>query len=428
MDFNDTEKEALFRKRVRSFLDSNATKRISTSGKSKEGGSSSSISSAGAPETVKGEEAADKALQKAKVWQKKKAEEGLAAILWPKEFGGYGGTPLEQVIYQQEEHNYFVHSGYFEIGIGMLGPTLMTWGKEEDKIRYLPKMITGEEIWCQLFSEPSAGSDLAGIRMKAEKDGDEWVLNGQKVWTSGAQFSDFGMIVARSDPNAVKHKGLTYFFLDMKTPGIEVKPIKQISGSANFNEVFFNDVRIPDSQRLGAEGEGWKVALTTLMNERLAVGDPPGLDFDQIFEATKELEVEDGLAIKNSEVRQKMADWYVQSRGLQYTKYRSITALSKGQTPGPELSISKLVTASKMQDVSSYALDLMDMGGYVIDDKDSVMNNLFQNGLLFSTAMRIAGGTDEVLRNIIAERVLGLPQDERMDKKIPFKDLPTGRN
>ena len=320
-----------------------------------------------------------------------------------------------------------MHSGYFEIGIGMLGPTMMVWGKDEDKVKYLPKMLNGEEIWCQLFSEPSAGSDLAGIKMKAEKDGDEWVLNGQKVWTSGAHFADYGMIVARSDPSALKHKGLTYFFLDMKTPGIEVKPIEQISGSSNFNEVFFNDVRIPDTQRLGNEGDGWKVSLTTLMNERLAVGDPAGLDFDEIFEITRDLEVEDGLAINNSEVRQKMADWYVQSRGLKYTKYRSITALSKGQTPGPELSISKLVTASKMQDVSSYALDLMDMGGYVLDEQNAILNNVFQNGLLFSTAMRIAGGTDEVLRNIIAERVLGLPQDTREDKVKPFNELPSGK-
>ena len=163
------------------------------------------------------------------------------------------------------------------------------------------------------------------------------------------------------------------------------------------------------------------------MNERLAVGDPAGLDFDEIFEITRDLEVEDGLAINNSEVRQKMADWYVQSRGLKYTKYRSITALSKGQTPGPELSISKLVTASKMQDVSSYALDLMDMGGYVLDEKNPVLNNVFQKGLLFSTAMRIAGGTDEVLRNIIAERVLGLPQDTREDKTKPFNELPSGK-
>ena len=418
MDFNDNPKEAEFRTKVRKFLDANAQRR---------GEIVKTPTTAGAPESVNGEKAAHDALMKAKEWQKKKAEAGLAAIMWPKDFGGYGGSPIEQVIYQQEEHNYFVHSGYFEIGIGMLGPTMMVWGKDEDKKKYLPKMLTGEEIWCQLFSEPAAGSDLAGIKMKAEKDGSDWILNGQKVWTSGAHLSDYGMIVARSDPNAVKHKGLTYFFLDMKTPGIEVKPIKQISGTAHFNEVFFNDVRIPDSQRLGEEGEGWKVALTTLMNERLAVGDPPGLDFDQIFDLTKEVEIEDGPAIKNSEVRQKIADWYVQSRGLQYTKYRSITALSKGQTPGPELSISKLVTASKMQDVSSYALDLLDMHGYVIDDKNPAMNNLFQNGLFFSTALRIAGGTDEVLRNIIAERVLGLPQDERMDKKVPFKDLPTGR-
>ena len=300
------------------------------------------------------------------------------------------------------------------------------WFSEQIQ-KYLRPMFTAEEIWCQLFSEPSAGSDLAGIKMKAEKDGDEWVLNGQKVWTSGAHFADYGMIVARSDPSALKHKGLTYFFLDMKTPGIEVRPIEQISGSSNFNEVFFNDVRVPDSQRLGNEGDGWKVSLTTLMNERLAVGDPAGLDFDDIFEITRDLEVEDGLAINNSEVRQKMADWYIQSRGLKYTKYRSITALSKGQTPGPELSISKLVTASKMQDVSSYALDLMDMGGYVLDEKNAILNNIFQKGLLFSTAMRIAGGTDEVLRNIIAERVLGLPQDTREDKIKPFNELPSGK-
>ena len=427
MDFNDSQQEAEFRKEAREFLEANAEKRSIIADKPNDTGSQVAV--AGAPETVKGGlEAAQAALENAKVWQKKKADAGFAAILWPKEFGGYGGSPIQQVVYSQEEHDFLVPSGYFEIGIGMLGPTMMVWGKDEDKKRYLPKMITGEEIWCQLFSEPSAGSDLAGIKMKAEKDGDEWVLNGQKVWTSGAHFADFGMIVARSDPSALKHKGLTYFYLDMKTPGIEVRPIKQISGTSNFNEVFFNDVRIPDSQRLGEEGEGWKVALTTLMNERLAVGDPPGLDFDQIFEATKELEVEDGLAIKNSEVRQKMADWYVQSRGLQYTKYRSITALSKGQTPGPELSISKLVTASKMQDVSAYALELMDSSGMVHHDQNPVLKNLFQNGYFFSAAMRIAGGTDEVLRNIIAERVLGLPQDERTDKKVPFNELPSGKN
>ena len=422
MDFNDTTKEAEFRAKVRKFLDDNCDKRSNNS-ITVQGGSP------GAPETVKGgESAAEESLNKAKEFQRKKSEAGFAAILWPKEFGGYEGSPIEQVIYQQEELNYFVHSGYFEIGIGMLGPTMMVWGKDEHKKRYLPKMITGEEIWCQLFSEPSAGSDLGGIKMKAEKDGNEWVLNGQKVWTSGAHFSDYGMIIARSDPTALKHKGLTYFFIDMKSPGIEVRPIKQISGTSNFNEVFFNDVRVPDSQCLGGEGEGWKVALTTLMNERLAVGDPPGLDFDQIFEATKQFEVEDGLAIKNSEVRQKMADWYVQSRGLQYTKYRSMTALSKGQTPGPELSISKLVTASKMQEVSSYALDLLEMSGTIHNEKNPILKNLFQGGYFFAPALRIAGGTDEVMRNIIAERVLGLPQDERPDKKVPFNEIPSGKN
>ena len=210
MDFNDSQQEAAFRKEARDFLEANAEKRSIISDKPND--KNPQIAVAGAPETVKGgKEAAQEALERAKVWQKKKAEAGSAAILSPKEFGGYGGSPIQQVIYSQEEHDYLVPSGYFEIGIGMLGPTMMVWGKDEDKKRYLPKMITGEEIWCQLFSEPSAGSDLAGIKMKAEKDGDEWVLNGQKVWTSGAHFADYGMIVARSDPSALKHKGLTYF-------------------------------------------------------------------------------------------------------------------------------------------------------------------------------------------------------------------------
>ena len=408
MDFNDTPQEAKFRKKCRDWLEKNASYKDGSS---------------------KSEDFANKdKLNDAKAWQKKKYDAGWAMLHWPKEYGGIGASSMERIIWANEEAKFDVPKGIFEIGLGMCGPVMMEYASEEQKERYLPPMAEGKEIWCQLFSEPSAGSDVAGLRSKAVQNGDKWIINGQKVWTSGAHFADYGMIVARSDPSALKHKGLTYFYLDMKTPGIEIRPIKQISGTSNFNEVFFNDVRIPDSQRLGGEGEGWKVALTTLMNERLAVGDPPGLDFDQIFEATKELEVEDGLAIKNSEVRQKMADWYVQSRGLQYTKFRSITALSKGQTPGPELSISKLVTASKMQDVSAYALELMDSSGMVHHDQNPVLKNLFQNGYFFSAAMRIAGGTDEVLRNIIAERVLGLPQDERADKKVPFNELPSGKN
>ena len=425
MDFNDSQQEAAFRKEARDFLEANAEKRSIISDKPND--KSPQIAVAGAPETVKGgKEAAQEALERAKVWQKKKAEAGFAAILWPKEFGGYGGSPIQQVIYSQEEHDYLVPSGYFEIGIGMLGPTMMVWGKEEDKKRYLPKMITGEEIWCQLFSEPGAGSDLAGIKTKAELDGDTWTINGQKVWTSGAHYSDYAILVTRSDFNAPKHKGLTYFFLDMKSPGIEVRPIRQITGGANFNEVYFTDVKIPDSQRLGEVGDGWKVALTTLMNERLAVGDASGVDFQEIFELTKESDFNGENAISNGGVREKLADWYCEYAGLKYTKMRNISALSRGDTPGPDASITKIVSANKLQDIANFGMDLMDNASIIkSDDKDDV-RALFQGSLLGAPLIRIAGGTDEILRNIIAEQVLGMPQDVRVDKTVPFNEIPSG--
>ena len=287
-------------------------------------------------------------------------------------------------------------------------------------------MAKGQEIWCQLFSEPGAGSDLAGIKTKAELDGDTWTINGQKVWTSGAHYSDYAILVTRSDFNAPKHKGLTYFFLDMKSPGIEVRPIRQITGGANFNEVYFTDVKIPDSQRLGEVGDGWKVALTTLMNERLAVGDASGVDFQEIFELTKESDFNGENAISNGGVRERLADWYCEYAGLKYTKMRNISALSRGDTPGPDASITKIVSANKLQDIANFGMDLMDNASIVkSDDKDDI-RALFQGSLLGAPLIRIAGGTDEILRNIIAEQVLGMPQDVRVDKTVPFNEIPSG--
>ena len=287
-------------------------------------------------------------------------------------------------------------------------------------------MAKGQEIWCQLFSEPGAGSDLAGIKTKAELDGDTWTINGQKVWTSGAHYSDYAILVTRSDFNAPKHKGLTYFFLDMKSPGIEVRPIRQITGGANFNEVYFTDVKIPDSQRLGEVGDGWKVALTTLMNERLAVGDASGVDFQEIFELTKESDFNGENAISNGGVREKLADWYCEYAGLKYTKMRNISALSRGDTPGPDASITKIVSANKLQDIANFGMDLMDNASIIkSDDKDDIRAP-FQGSLLGAPLIRIAGGTDEILRNIIAEQVLGMPQDVRVDKTVPFNEIPSG--
>ena len=407
MDFKDSPSEAQFRVEVKEWLAANAPK-FSTEGRD-----------------ARNHDDYSEALKRAKEWQACKADAGYACLQWPKEYGGRGATPLETLIYGQEEAKYSVPRGFFEIGLGMAGPVMMKYATDEQKARYLPKMRRGEEIWCQLFSEPCAGSDLAGLRTSAEKDGDDWVINGQKVWTSGAHFCDYGIIVTRHDPTVPKHMGLTYFFFDMKSPGVEINRIKQISGGSHFCEVFFSDVRIPDSQRLGGIGDGWGVALTTLMNERLAIGDAPPPDFDELFDAVLGTEFEDGPAIENMSVREKLADWYVQSQGFKFTKFRTMTALSHGQTPGPEASIGKLVTARKRQDMASFAMDLQEMGG-VLMNNGGTADSMFQEAFLSSPGLRIAGGSDEILMNIIAERVLSMPPDIRVDKELPFNQLPTG--
>jgi alkylation response protein AidB-like acyl-CoA dehydrogenase len=286
--------------------------------------------------------------------------------------------------------------------------------------------LRGEEVWCQLFSEPAGGSDLAALRTRAERDGDDWVINGQKIWTSGAHLSDFGIIVVRTDPNVPKHEGLTFFFLDMKTPGSEIRPIHQMSGTSHFNEVFFTDVRVPDAQRLGAVGAGWRVSITTLMNERLAVGEVARPDVDDLVALSRSVMIDGQPAIRSSAVRERIAEWYARSQGLKFTRFRTMTAMSKGQTPGPENSIAKLVNASKLQDIASFGLDLMGNGGLVVDDDLTEAYGMFQSALLSSPSARIAGGSDEILRNIIAERVLGLPGDIRADKGMAFNKVPTG--
>jgi len=403
MDFHDTPEEAAFRKEVRTWLDANATRKDEDRS------------------TTRARIEDVDALPRARAWQAKKASAGYARITWPKEYGGMGGTPIQQVIYNQEEDDYLVPLGFFDIGLGMCIPTVMAYAKPDVLQRYVKPALYGEEIWCQLFSEPAAGSDVAGIRTKAERDGDDWIVNGQKVWTSGAHYCDYGIVITRTDPSVPKHQGLTMFYLDMKSPGVEVRPIKQISGTANFNEVFFTNVRIPDSQRLGKVGDGWKVALTTLMNERLAVGTRQGMDFDEILTLARETELEDGPAIRNGAVRAKIADWYVQSQGLKYTTFRTLTALSKGQTPGPESSIGKIIAASKMQNTGAFGMELMAEAGIL--DRDVPGAGAFQAQWIGGAGYRIAGGTDEILRNIVAERVLGLPADVRVDKDIPFNKL-----
>jgi alkylation response protein AidB-like acyl-CoA dehydrogenase len=411
MNFDDTPQEAAFRAEAKAWISANAPKQYEEELRKSSLGRT----------VLKGANI----LEVAKAWQKKKADAGWACLHWPKEYGGRGSSPIERVIWQQEEGPFGKLSGMFIIGHGMCGPTMMAFAGEEQKRKYLPPLASGEKVWCQLFSEPAGGSDVAGLRTRAEKRGDDWIINGQKIWTSGAHYSDYGILLTRTDPTVPKHKGLTMFFLDMKSPGVEVRPIKQASGQSDFNEVYFTDVKIPDSQRLGAVNDGWNVSLTTLMNERMSIGAGVATGFPELFDFCNSLMLEDGPAIEDRSVRSRLANYAVKASGLRYTSMRAISALSKGERPGPENSIGKLVAGSMVQEVAMYALDLQGAAGVLSGPDDAEVTGKFQAMLLRAPGTRVEGGTDEIMRNIIAERVLGLPGDIRVDKDVPFNQIPT---
>jgi alkylation response protein AidB-like acyl-CoA dehydrogenase len=404
VDFKDTPEQGEYREKVRRWLHANAYPK----------GYLASLPSDA------------ERLVAARAWQLKKYEAGYSCITWPKDVGGQGGSSIQQVIYNQEEAGFEVPRGYFDITFGMCLPTVMKTADPETTARFVPPALRGEEIWCQLFSEPAAGSDLAGLRTRAVRDGDEWVINGQKVWTSGAHYSDYGLLIARSNPDKPKHKGLTMFWMDMRSPGVEVRPIKQMSGRSGFNEVWFDNLRIPDSQRLGEVDDGWRVSLITLMTERLSIGGGAGVNFADLFAVANSIaQDEGGTLAQDRAFRENLADWYVQAEGVKLTGFRVLTALSRGQTPGPESSISKVVTANLTQTIAKEMLDLQGEFALVSDPDVALRGGLYQAQVMSSPGSRLAGGTDEILRNIIAERVLGLPAETRVDKDIPFKDIPT---
>lgn len=410
MDFDDSAEEAKFRAEVRAWLAGVAAEY----------------------KTPPAKPYSDAELvARAKAWQRKKADAGYAAILWPKEVGGRAGTRMQHLIFIEEEQRYHIPTGAFvAIGFGMAVPTVMAHGTPEQVKRLAGPTLRGEITWCQLFSEPGAGSDLAGLRTRAVKTGGKWLVNGQKVWSSWAHHADWGIILARTDTSVVKHKGLTFFFVDMKTKGIDVRPIKQISGKSDFSETFLTDVEIPDENRVGAPGDGWKCAMTTLMNERMGSGGPSRasvVGIEALIARAREIETDDGPAITNSAVREKLARWYAIDRGIHYFRYRILTQLSKGQSPGAEAAVPKLASASKQQELCAFAMDLQDLGGLIGDAALNPGQAEFIDDFFWSAAMRIAGGADEILRNQIAERVLGLPGDIRADKDLPFDQLPSGR-
>jgi len=365
-------------------------------------------------------------------FRRKQFEHGLALVHFPEGHGGLGISPKQQltVLDEIQKHSKVVHhdppAGTIGIGMGM--PTVLTYGSEKQKKYHLPRIFSGEDIWCQMFSEPSAGSDVAGLASRAVSDGDHWVVNGQKVWTSVAHLSSWGMLVVRTNPDVPKHDGLSYFILDMKTPGVTVRPLYQITAEAEFNEVFFDNVRIPHENMLGKEGQGWRVAITTLMNERVAIGSGgAGGGFRRLLDLARRSRRNGRPAIEDSAVRQRLADFYVTSKGLQYTGYRTLSAILRGATPGPEGSIGKAIGAPLGQQMAAFAVELQGASGGLLD-RDAVGDDvMWQEMYLASPGIRIAGGTDEVLRNIIAERVLGLPPEIRLDKDKPFRDVPTGK-
>jgi acyl-CoA dehydrogenase len=350
----------------------------------------------------------------AKEWKAKEFDGGFGWISGPEEYGGRALPTAYERAYREVAGGYSIPSqGIFGIGLGMVAPTILAHAIPDVKERYLQPMYRGEIVGCQLFSEPVAGSDLAGIQTRAIRDGDEWLLTGQKVWTSGAHYSDVGEIITRTSPDKPKHKGLTMFLVDMKAPGVEVRPLRQMTGGASFNEVFFEDVRVHDSHRLGDVDEGWTVALTTLMNERAAIGGGGAgvgaVNFARLRELIRYVERdEDPLA------RQRLADLYVRLTVARYTNLRAMAKIRAGQLPGPEMSIAKLSLTQNMSLLAQILGELL--GPKMIADTGEWGTYSWSEMVLGIPGMRVAGGTDEIMRNIIGERVLGLPKDPPVPK------------
>ncbi len=363
-------------------------------------------------------------LHRACDWRGKKFDAGFGWITGPVAYGGRGLPGAYEKGWTALESQYQVpNQAVFTIGLGMVAPTILAHGSEPAKQAYLTKMYRADIVGCQLFSEPGAGSDLASLQTKAERDGEEWVITGQKVWTTGAHYSDIGEIIARTDPDLPKHKGLTGFIVNMKAPGVEVRPLRQMTGGASFNEVFFNEVRVPDDDRLGDVNTGWNVALTTLMNERAAIGAGSGGGGVNLYARVIEMVRHFGLG-DDPLVRDRLADLIIHGRVSGYNNQRAMDKIKAGQLPGPEMSIAKLagtMNLRRLGDFVSYVL-----GPRLIADTGEWGTYAWSLLVLGTPGGRIAGGSDEVMRNIVGERVLGLPKEPGIDSKSPFRDLLVG--
>jgi alkylation response protein AidB-like acyl-CoA dehydrogenase len=398
MNFDDTPDEAAWRERVRTFITEHRDQ-LATYGDGRAG---------------------EDDLTRARLSQATMYDGGFVGVTWPKDVGGQGGTPMQQSIVDQEMSRARVQQHVGLIGLGMCGPTVIYHGSQDQKQRYLTRLLRADDIWCQLFSEPAGGSDLASLRTKAVLDGSEWRINGQKVWTTQAHIADYGILLTRTDPNVAKHRGLTMFVVNMRAPGVTVRPLRQMSGHSDFNEVFFDDVVIPDSERLGDVNDGWRVGLTTLMSERLSLGGGGtdiGVGIDTVIDYVRP-RIDDLSPERQALLRQELGRAYVTSLGIRYTGYRQLSAISKGQMPGPEASAGKLAgtrTARALADMCVRLLGDEAVYGAGLDGTST-----WTDAQASLPGLSIAGGTDEILRNIIGERVLGLPAEPRADKGMTF--------
>jgi alkylation response protein AidB-like acyl-CoA dehydrogenase len=348
-------------------------------------------------------------------WQKQLHEAGWAGISWPQEYGGRGATMIEQAIFAAEATRQEAPAPANVLGLAMGGPVVIAHGTEEQKARYLEPILTGEEIWCQGFSEPESGSDLASLKTRAVKDGDEWVVTGQKVWTTFAQYAKWCMLVARTDPDAPKHQGLTYFLMDMEQEGVQTRPLVQITGEGEFNEVFFEEARVPDENVVGGVGNGWAVAITTLMNERagLAFGAISQIQnsLGRLAKLAKETRANGGSAAEDSYFRQRIAQLHIEVETMRLNAYRGLTKTMQSGIPGPEGSLGKWQWADLNQDLTELALEIEGAHAVLMRGSEhAVAGGAWQYGFLRSRANSIEGGTTDILKNIIAERVLGLPR------------------
>lgn len=412
MDFNDSPEEAAFRREARDWIEANApVEHLSALKRS--GFGLLEIDATEAEKVALGRD-----------WQRKKYDAGWGCIHWPEAYGGRDANPVQNIIFHQEEGHYAKLTERLIVGLSMCAPTLMVHASEDINKTLLPRMGRSDDIWCQLFSEPGAGSDLAGIRTRAERAGDGWRINGQKIWTSGAHYSQWGLLLTRTDSELPKHKGLTMFIVRMDSPGIDVRQIRQMSEQSGFNEVFFTDVHIPDEHRIGDVNDGWRVALTTLMNERMSVSTTMTTGFEELFDFCRTWQIDGRPAVENDLVKGRLASLAVRASGLKYTAMRAISQLSQGNTPGPENSVLKLVAAAARQEAAKFALDLQGTIGLGIG-ADAYDEGRFQAMLMRAPGMRLEGGSDEIQRSILAERVLGMPGDPRVDKDIPFSRVPT---